>query len=164
MQRSYLVKSPVHFADFGFFVKIGDILVHDTSNSNRLTVYRNGEVVKAVKQTALGLAAMQKSGFIEEVTQQAPRTAPKAPQKPVEPPKLAPKREEPKSKPVPPKPAPKPEPKREEPKLAHKKKEEPKTITVDPKIPLDTPPVVLMKEDQCVSVDDPAKKFEVEEE
>ena len=95
MQRSYLVKSPVHFADFGFFVKVGDILVHDTSNANRLTVYRNGEVVKAVKQTTLGLAAMQKSGFIEEVTQVA-RVAPKAPQKPAEAPKPIPKREEPK--------------------------------------------------------------------
>jgi hypothetical protein len=103
MQRSYLVKSPVHFADLGFFVKVGDILVHDTSNSNRLTVYRNGEVVKAVKQTTLGLAAMQKSGFIEEMTQQAARVAPKAPQKPVEAPKPVPKREDPKpaSKPAP---------------------------------------------------------------
>ena len=76
MQKSYLVKSPVHFADFGFFVKVGDILVHDTSNSNRLTVYRNGEVVKAVKQTPLGIAAMVKNAFIVEVTQQAP--SPKA--------------------------------------------------------------------------------------
>jgi hypothetical protein len=74
MQRSYLVKSPVHFADFGFFVKVGDILVHDTSNSNRLTVYRNGEVVKAVKQTPLGIAAMVKNEFIVEVTGQAKTT------------------------------------------------------------------------------------------
>lgn len=113
MQRSYLVKSPVHFADFGFFVKTGDILVHDTSNANRLTVYRNGEVVKAVTQTALGLAAMQKSGFIEEVTQQAAKAAPKAPTKPVEAPKPVPKREEPKPAP---KPAPAPPKKKEEPK------------------------------------------------
>jgi hypothetical protein len=90
MQRSYLVKSPVHFADFGFFVKVGDMLVHDTSNSNRLTVYRNGEVVKAIKQTTLGLAAMQKSGFIEEVIQQVA----KAVSKPVEAIKPPPKREE----------------------------------------------------------------------
>ena len=98
MQRSFLVKSPVHFADFGFFVKIGDILVHDTSNANRLTVYRNGEVVKAVKQTSLGIAAMVKSEFIVEVTGQppAPKTAPKAPQKPV---KVAPAPAVPISKP-----------------------------------------------------------------
>ena len=109
MQRSYLVKSPVHFADYGFFVKVGDILVHDTSNSNRLTVYRGGEVVKVVKQTTLGLSAMQKSGFIEEVIQQA-KPAPKAPTKPVEAPKAPPKKEEPKP------------PKKEEPKPKDVKK------------------------------------------
>jgi outer membrane biosynthesis protein TonB len=124
MQRSYLVKSPVHFADLGFFVKVGDILVHDTSNANRLTVYRNGEVVKAVKQTTLGLAAMQKSGFIEEVTQQAPKAAPKAPAKPVEAPKPAPKKEEPKPQP---KPAPAPPKKKEEPKPEPK----PKPVVVE---------------------------------
>lgn len=120
MQRSYLVKSPVHFADLGFFVKVGDILVHDTSNSNRLTVYRNGEVVKAVKQTTLGLAAMQKSGFIEEMTQQAAKVAPKAPQKPVEAPKPVAKRED--LKPAP-KPVPAPVVKKEEPKPEPKKEE-----------------------------------------
>jgi hypothetical protein len=92
MQKSYLVKSPVHFADFGFFVKVGDILVHDTSNSNRLTVYRNGEVVKAVKQTSLGIAAMLKNEFIVEVVQTAPspKAAPKAPAKPPVAPSKAP--------------------------------------------------------------------------
>jgi hypothetical protein len=108
MQRSYLVKSPVHFADFGFFVKIGDILVHDTSNANRLTVYRNGEVVKAVKQTSLGIAAMVKNEFIVEVAQQAPspKAAPRTQAKPIpEAPKPAPKKAEA------PKPAVKPEPK-----------------------------------------------------
>jgi outer membrane biosynthesis protein TonB len=128
MQRSYLVKSPVHFADFGFFVKVGDILVHDTSNSNRLTVYRNGEVVKAVKQTTLGLAAMQKSGFIEEVTQQAAKAASKPALKPVEAPKPILKREEPKPAPVkkPEEPKPVPTKKPEEPKLTSVKKPEPK--------------------------------------
>src|SRR5271167_1352895 len=146
MQRSYLVKSPVHFADLGFFVKVGDILVHDTSNANRLTVYRNGEVVKAVKQTTLGLAAMQKSGFIEEVTQQAPKAAAKPPAKPVEAPKPAPKKEEPK-----PKPAPAPAP--------PKKKEEPKTIIVDPKLPDDLPLVTLTEKDNGPkSTDVSAKK------
>jgi len=106
MQKSYLVKSPVHFADFGFFVKVGDILVHDTANANRLTVYRNGEVVKAVKQTPLGIAAMVKSEFIVEVTQPTP------------PPKIAPK-----AAPEPPKAAskPAPEPAKADSKAAPKK-------------------------------------------
>lgn len=108
MQRSYLVKSPVHFADFGFFVKVGDILVHDVSNANKLTVYRNGEIVKAVKQTPLGIAAMVKSQMIEEVVQKAAKAAAKpvpAPPKPA----VAPKKEEPKPTPI---------PKKEEPKKA----------------------------------------------
>lgn len=87
MQKNYLVKSPIHFADFGFFVKVGDILVHDIGNANRLTVYRNGEIIKAVKQTQLGLAALVKSEFIQEVVQapSAPKVVPKAPKTPAEP-------------------------------------------------------------------------------
>lgn len=91
MSKSYLVKSSVNFADFGFFVKAGDILVHNPANSNQLTVYRNGQVVKTMQQTTLGVAAFVKSGFIEEVVPQA-RVAPKAPQKPVEAPKPAAKK------------------------------------------------------------------------
>jgi len=139
MQRSYLVKSPVHFADYGFFVKVGDILVHDTSNANRLTVYRNGEVVKAVKQTTLGLAAMQKSGFIEEVTQQASKAAVRAPAKPVEAPKPQSKREEPK-------PAPKPAP-------APPKKEEPKPESKPTPKPAPKPVVEEDEEDEEISAD-----------
>jgi hypothetical protein len=87
MQKNYLVKSPIHFADFGFFVKVGDILVHDIGNANRLTVYRNGEIIKAVKQTQLGLAALVKSEFIQEVVQapSAPKVVPKAPKTSSEP-------------------------------------------------------------------------------
>ncbi len=98
MQRSFLVKSSVNFADFGFFVKVGDILVHDPSNNNKLTVYRNGTVIRDVKQTSLGLAAMVKNSFIVEVTGQppVPKTAPKAPQKPI---KVAPAPAVPISKP-----------------------------------------------------------------
>src|SRR5271170_7322528 len=150
MQRSYLVKSPVHFADLGFFVKVGDILVHDTSNANRLTVYRNGEVVKALKQTTLGLAAMQKSGFIDEVTQHTSKAAPKAPAKPVEAPKPVSKREEPK-------PAPKPAP------APPKKKEEPKTIIVNPKL-TDSTPIKLTEKDHPVSVDKPIFEEDEDEE
>lgn len=121
MQRSYLVKSPVHFADFGFFVKVGDILVHDTANANRLTVYRNGAVVKAVEQTTLGIAAMVKSEFIQEVVQPAHKAAPKA----------APKQPSPEA----PKPAPKPQAEpRTQPKPLPKAKREdeaPKSYTAE---------------------------------
>jgi outer membrane biosynthesis protein TonB len=119
MQRSYLVKSPVHFADFGFFVKVGDILVHDTANANKLTVYRNGGVVKAVQQTTLGIAAMVKNEVIVEVipVAQTPTAAPKAPAKPIV--------VEPKPQPKESKPLPKPAP--------TKKREEPVIIKPEPK-------------------------------
>jgi len=116
MQRSYLVKSPVHFADFGFFVKVGDILVHDTANANRLTVYRNGAVVKAVEQTTLGIAAMVKSDFIQEVVQ--PKPAPKA----------SPRQEAPKQPAQKPQGEPKPLPK---PLPSKKREEQPKSYTAE---------------------------------
>jgi|HubBroStandDraft_1064217.scaffolds.fasta_scaffold161169_2 hypothetical protein len=95
MQRSYLVKSSVHFADFGFFVKVGDILVHDPANSNKLTVYRNGAVVRDVKQTSLGLAAMVKNEVLVEVatSDKTPTAAPRTPAKPIPAPKPEPKPE-----------------------------------------------------------------------
>lgn len=73
MQKSYIVKSPINFADFGFFVRVGDILVHDTSNNNRLTVFRNGNIVKAITQTALGITALIKSEFIVEAIATLPK-------------------------------------------------------------------------------------------
>jgi hypothetical protein len=87
LQKSFVVKSPINFANFAFFVRVGDILVHDTANGNRLTVYRGGEIVKAITQTTLGMAALLKQNFISELTQHptpmlivAPQ-APEAPEK-----------------------------------------------------------------------------------
>jgi hypothetical protein len=102
LQKSFVVKSPINFSDFGFFVRVGDILVHDTANQNRLTVYRNGEIVKAITQTSLGMAALVKNQFITEVTSapttpqsshtkptsavHSPSTAPKKPADALQPP------------------------------------------------------------------------------
>ena len=48
--------------------------MHDPVNGNKLIVYRGGEIVKAMVQTTLGMAALLKQGFISElvVTQPAP--------------------------------------------------------------------------------------------
>ena len=48
--------------------------MHDPVNGNKLIVYRGGEIVKAMMQTTLGMAALLKQGFISElvVTQPAP--------------------------------------------------------------------------------------------
>lgn len=72
MQKSYVVKSTINYVDFNFYVRPGDLLVHDTANHNRLTVYRNGQIVKVVRQEPIGITAFLKSKFIEEVAATAP--------------------------------------------------------------------------------------------
>lgn len=107
MQKSYVVKSPINFANFSFFVRVGDILVHDPANGNRLTVYRGGDIVKAINQTSLGMAALVKQGFVTELLVSAAPppviVAPKAPEVAKKPPVVVKKEE--------PKPVVKPEPK-----------------------------------------------------
>src|SRR5208337_2331628 len=71
MMKSYVAKSPINFVQFSFRVNAGDILVHDTVNQ-KLTVYRNGEIVKTMKQSSLGMAALLKDHFAEEVVEHAP--------------------------------------------------------------------------------------------
>lgn len=75
MQKSFVAKTTINFVDFEFYVRPGDLLVHDTSNHNRLTVYRNGQIVKVVKQEPLGIVAFLKNKFIEEVSDTAPAPA-----------------------------------------------------------------------------------------
>lgn len=65
--KSYVVKAPINFANFGFFVRVGDLLTHDTANGNRLIVYRNGEIVKALVQTSLGMDALLKQNLVSEL-------------------------------------------------------------------------------------------------
>jgi len=91
LQKSFVVKSSINFANFGFFVHVGDILVHDTANGNKLTVYRNGEIVKAITQTALGMAALLKQGFVSELlVSQRPAAVPASPRAPEAPRKPTP--------------------------------------------------------------------------
>jgi hypothetical protein len=113
VQKSYVVKRPVNFADFNFFVKVGDILKHDTQNNNSLTVYRGGAIVKTLSQTVLGIKAMLMNDFISEIGTQAPAPAPKA-----EPTKAAVK-EVPVPAPAPAKIVPKAPKKAEEPKKSY---------------------------------------------
>jgi hypothetical protein len=67
MQRSYISSTTINFIDFNFYVRPGDLLVHDTVNHNRLTVYRNGQIVKVVRQDPIGIVAFLKNKFITEV-------------------------------------------------------------------------------------------------
>ncbi len=67
MQKSYLAITTINFVDFNFYVRPGDLLVHDLGNHNRLTVYRNGQIVKVVKQEPIGILAFLKNKFIQDV-------------------------------------------------------------------------------------------------
>jgi hypothetical protein len=67
MIKSYLAKTTINFVDFEFYIRPGDLLVHDVANQNRLTVYRNGQIVKVVKQTSIGIDAFLKNKFIEPI-------------------------------------------------------------------------------------------------
>jgi hypothetical protein len=102
MQKSFIARTTINFVDFEFYVRSGDLLVYDTTN-HRLTVYRNGQIVKAIKQTSLALGAFLKNRFIEELAPtaaspvvEAPMALPVASDAPVslpEPRKPAPKRD-----------------------------------------------------------------------
>jgi hypothetical protein len=73
MQKSYVAKSPINFVQFSFRVNAGDILVHDTVNQ-KLTVYRNGQIVKTLKQSSLGMSAFVKDhSAVEIVEKPVPR-------------------------------------------------------------------------------------------
>lgn len=85
MTKSYVAKSPINFVQFSFRVNAGDILVHDTTNQ-RLTVYRNGEIVKTMKQSSLGMSALLKDHFAEEVVERSvPKPTPKPVPQPIDP-------------------------------------------------------------------------------
>ena len=56
--------------------------MHDPVNGNKLIVYRGGEIVKAMVQTILGMAALLKQGFISELVVTQPTPPP--PKKPEE--------------------------------------------------------------------------------
>lgn len=75
MQRSFVAKTTIHYVDYEFYVRPGDVLVHDTANQNRMTIYRNGEIAKVVKQEPIGVAAFLKNKFIEEIVEQTAQEA-----------------------------------------------------------------------------------------
>ena len=69
MQKSYLVKQSVDFGQTSkFLIRPGDILVYDSSNQNKVTVYRGGEIMKVLpNQSMSGLSGLSKSGWITEI-------------------------------------------------------------------------------------------------
>ena len=78
MQKSYLVRQSVDFGQTSkFLIRPGDILVFDSQNQNKVTVYRNGEIMKVLpNQSGGGLSGLVKSGWIVEIhANDAPKSA-----------------------------------------------------------------------------------------
>src|SRR5271167_3395682 len=69
MQKSYLVKQSVDFGQVSkFLIRPGDILVFDSANQSKVTVYRSGEIMKVLPNQSLGgLNGLAKSGWITEI-------------------------------------------------------------------------------------------------
>jgi hypothetical protein len=89
MQKSYLVKTSVDFGNTSkFLIRPGDILVFDSQNHNKVTVYRGGEIVRVLPDQSLGgLTGLAKSGWIAEIH---PNDAPRPVKQPPKPPVVAP--------------------------------------------------------------------------
>lgn len=90
--KSFIVRQSVDFGQTSkFLIRPGDILVYDSSNQNKVTVYRNDEIVKVLpNQSSGGLTGLAKSGWIVEIhahdaskqSENAPKSPVPAPQKP----------------------------------------------------------------------------------
>ena len=78
MRRSYIAQSAFSLNDVA--IRPGDILVHDPNNGSKLIVYRNREIVKVTKHSALGMQTMLKNAWVSLHEEQS---APPAPAKPV---------------------------------------------------------------------------------
>jgi hypothetical protein len=66
MQRSFVAKNTINFPGFDLYVRVGDVLVYNSTNDNCLTVYRGGAIVRTIRATPISIAAMTKTKMIEE--------------------------------------------------------------------------------------------------
>lgn len=73
-QREFTALKTVYFSDDDFYVRVADICVH-TEDTNKLTVYRNQEVVGNFVRTLNSMQAMVYAGwFMENKVSAAPKT------------------------------------------------------------------------------------------
>ncbi len=78
MRKSYIAQSAFTLNEVS--IRPGDILVHDPNNGSKLIVYRNREIVKVTRHSALGMQTMLKNAWVSLHEEQS---APPAPAKPV---------------------------------------------------------------------------------
>lgn len=67
MQKSFVVKATLCIEDCQFYLRAGDVLMFESA-AQRLSVYRANDLIKTLKQTPLGIAAMLKTGILQETT------------------------------------------------------------------------------------------------
>ena len=71
MQKHYVVTKRVQFGKNGV-LEIGDTLVFDSANGNKLSVYRNESLVINTTHTQIGVDSMEKCGMIAPVASPKP--------------------------------------------------------------------------------------------
>jgi hypothetical protein len=77
MQRQYVANATVNFSDHKFFVRPGDLCVHNEI-TNDFVVYRSGELMATVKTSVMALKAMMtpETKYFTLVETAAPEVAP----------------------------------------------------------------------------------------
>lgn len=77
MQRQYVSNATVNFSDHKFFVRPGDLCVHNEV-TNDFVVYRNGELMATVKTSVMALKAMMtpETKYFTLVETAAPKVEP----------------------------------------------------------------------------------------
>lgn len=78
MRKSYIAQSAFTLNEVS--IRPGDILVHDPNNGSKLIVYRNREIVRVTRHSALGMQTMLKNAWVSLHEEQS---APVVPVKPL---------------------------------------------------------------------------------
>jgi len=64
MQKSYIAKLTVFFADVDVYIREGDVCVHSPLE-NKLTIYRGGEILKTCMRTTQSIESMCTLGWMK---------------------------------------------------------------------------------------------------
>ena len=72
MQKQYVSNHTVNFSDFKFFVRPGDVCVHNEV-TNDFVIYRNGDLVATLKTSVMALKSMMtpETSYFSEIKEEA---------------------------------------------------------------------------------------------
>lgn len=73
MQKQYVSNATVNFSDFKFFVRAGDVCVHNEA-TNDFVIYRDGNLVATVKTSVMALKNMMtaETNYFSEIKEDTP--------------------------------------------------------------------------------------------